>query len=85
MSQASMLDVRLLVSTFDSMAAVRGMYPGHACDEAGIARPTMTHVRLGRQRPSIDMVIKMVLWIEGEGAPVDLTPYLNEEYDDGPE
>ena len=79
MAQASMLDVRLLVSTFDSMAAVRGMYPAHACDEAGIARPTMTHVRVGRQLPSVDMVIRMIVWIEGEGALVDLTPYLNEE------
>lgn len=74
--EALELDVPLLVRTFDSMAAMRGLYPSHACDEAGIRRSIVSHARNGLSRPSIDVVVRMVVWIEQDATHVDLAPYL---------
>lgn len=62
--------------TFDSMAAMRGLYPSQACDEAGIRRSIVSHARNGLNTPSVGVVVRMVVWINQDTTHVDLAPYL---------
>ena len=82
MTQAPKLDVNLLVKTFDSMAALRGMYPSNAADQAQIPRSVLSHARNGKSTPSVDSTIRMVAWINDDPAQADLSPYLTDPYNE---